>query len=84
MQIGWCINVDEELVKYKLNNCETKMEEYYNRLEKLEQQGIINGMQIENLCRDLKNLISILKWIAALMATSLVGFVIHFLQERIL
>jgi len=75
--------MEQELVKYQIENCKTRLDNHSVRIDKLEQQQVKNAIQIENLYNDIRGLTGILKWVAGLIATSLIGFFIYAIQQTI-
>ncbi|NFH81757.1 hypothetical protein FDA09_16720 [Clostridium botulinum] len=75
--------VNEELVKDKLKTHNDRLNNHSNRLDKLEQDNASFKAELKNLCDNLKQLTSVLKWLIGLGTSALVGFFIYTIQTGI-
>ncbi|AGF56479.1 putative nuclease with TOPRIM domain [Clostridium saccharoperbutylacetonicum] len=75
--------MNDELVKDKLERCETRLNNHGDRLDKLEQDGRELKTELKNLCENLKNLTSMMKWFITAIGGALVSFFFYAVQAGI-
>lgn len=75
--------MNEELVKDKIETHDKRLNNHGERLDKLEQDNASFKTELKNLCDNLKQLTSVLKWLIGLGATTLVGFFIYSIENII-
>jgi predicted nucleic acid-binding Zn-ribbon protein len=75
--------MNDELVKDKLDRCETRINNHGDRLDKLEQDGRELKTKLKNLCKNLKNLTSMIKWFITAIGGALVSFFFYAVQAGI-
>lgn len=73
--------MNEEYVTKQLETHEKRLNNHGDRLDKLEQYQSRSEVQITNLCDQIKSLISTIKWSMGLLITTLVGFIIWYIQS---
>jgi len=73
--------MNEEFVTKQLETHEKRLNNHGDRLDKLEQYQSRSEVQISNLCEQIKSLISTIKWSMGLLITTLVGFIIWYIQS---
>ncbi|WP_313133727.1 hemolysin XhlA family protein [Anaerocolumna sp.] len=73
--------MNEEYVTKQLETHEKRLNNHGDRLDKLEQYQSRSEVQISNLCEQIKSLISTIKWSMGLLITTLVGFIIWYIQS---
>ncbi|GAA4294276.1 hemolysin XhlA family protein [Anaerocolumna aminovalerica] len=73
--------MNEEYVAKQLETHEKRLNNHGDRLDKLEQYQSRSEVQISNLCEQIKSLISTIKWSMGLLITTLVGFIIWYIQS---
>lgn len=73
--------MNEEYVTKQLETHEKRLNNHGDRLDKLEQYQSRSEVQISNLCEQIKSLISTIKWSMGLLVTTLVGFIIWYIQS---
>ncbi|EQC1535370.1 hemolysin XhlA family protein [Clostridium botulinum] len=73
--------MNNEVVEMKINEHDDTLREHDKRLDKIEQDGREFKVQIENLCDNIKNLTSAIKWLIGLGASSLLGFFFYAVQQ---
>ena len=70
--------IDESLGRH-----EDRLNGHSGRLDKLEQRGAAVDTKIDNLCEQLKNLTTTLKWFIGLLVGSFVAFFFYAIQQNI-
>lgn len=73
--------MNEEYVAKQLETHEKRLNNHGDRLDKLEQYQSRSEVQITNLCDQIKSLISTIKWSMGLLITTLVGFIVWYIQS---
>lgn len=58
-----------KIIDEKWNNHEDRLNGHSKRLDKLEQRGATVDAKMENLCEQIKNLVSTLKWGFSIIVT---------------
>ncbi|KEH99978.1 hemolysin XhlA family protein [Clostridium botulinum] len=66
---------------FKLHD--TRLNSHSNRLEFLEKSNAVHNTEINNLCKQIGDLITTIKWFIGLTITTLLGFFIWFIQSGI-
>lgn len=61
--------MNEGLVEHQLSVHDTRINNHSERLDSLEQRGATVDTKIENLCEQIKNLVSTLKWGFGILVT---------------
>lgn len=81
-------NMDEKLcaekhktIEEKLNAHDTRLNNYGNRIDDLEQHKAGVVVQIENLCKKIDGLIKSIQWGSGVIITTLIGFFIWYIQN---
>lgn len=54
--------LEEDLVHHRIKVLETRVDNHSERLDKLEKNDVALSVQVENLCKYIKDLISTMKW----------------------
>lgn len=75
--------MNEELIKHQLDIHDKRINNHADRLDKLEQKQTEFTIEIKNLCDNIKNLTSVLKWLCTLIGGSFVGFFFYAVQNHI-
>lgn len=73
--------MNEEYVAKQLETHEKRLNNHGDRIDKLEQYQSKSEVQISNLCEQIKSLVSTIKWSMGLLVTTLVGFIIWYIQS---
>lgn len=73
--------VKYQRVDERLFDVENQTDDNTKRISVLEQYKSSSEVQITNLCDQIKSLVSTIKWSMGLMLTSLLGFVIWYIQQ---
>ena len=73
--------MDDEFVIKQLDTHERRLNNHGDRIDKLEQYQSRSEVQISNLCEQIKNLVSAIKWSMGLLIATLVGFLIWYIQS---
>lgn len=69
-------NLNETLSRH-----ERRMNNHSERLDVLEQDRSRTEQKIENLCDQIKSLVSTMKWFMGVLVTTLLGFFIWYIQN---
>ncbi|RXI55555.1 hypothetical protein DP124_01410 [Clostridium tetani] len=72
-----------ELIQDKINTHETRLNNHGERIDKLEQNQSRVDVKIENLCEQIKQLVSVMKWYIGLTVGALVSFFFYTIQHNI-
>lgn len=75
--------MNEELIKHQLGTHEKRLNNYGQRLDRLEQDSASYKVEIKNLCDTIKSLTSTLKWFMGLMVGAFVSFFFYAVQQGI-
>ncbi|CUU46186.1 hemolysin XhlA family protein [Clostridium beijerinckii] len=75
--------MNEELVKDKIETHERRLNNHGERIDKLEQDGRELKTELKNLCENLKNLTSMMKWFITAMGGALISFFFYAVQTGI-
>lgn len=75
--------MNEELMKHQIDVHDKRLNNYGQRLDKLEQENASLKVEIKNLCDNLKSLTSILKWFICLLIGAFVSFFFYVIQQGI-
>lgn len=67
----------------KLINHEGRLNNHSDRLDKLEQRGAAVDIKIDNLCEQIKSLVTTMKWFIGLMVGSFVSFFFYIVQNHL-
>jgi len=73
--------MNEEYVTKQLETHEKRLNNHGDRIDKLEQYQSKSEVQINNLCEQIKSLVSTIKWSMGLLITTLIGFFIWYIQS---
>ena len=71
----------QERINEKFNIVDLRINNHAERIDKLEQYQSRAEMQIENLCEQIKSLVSTMKWAMGLTVTTLLGFLFWYIQN---
>ena len=67
----------------KINVHDTRLNDHAGRIDKLEQNQSRVDVKIENLCEQIKQLVSVLKWYIGLTVGALVSFFFYAIQHNV-
>lgn len=70
-----------ERVDEILDNHDSRLNDHDRRIDLLEQFQSRSEVQIMNLCKEIESLVSTIKWSMGVLITSLLGFVIWYIQN---
>ncbi|MBZ9633206.1 hemolysin XhlA family protein [Clostridium sp. FP1] len=70
-------------IKEKLELHDKRLNNHSERIDKLEQGQSEFKVEIKNLCENIKNLTSTMKWFMGIWVTSLLGFFFYAIQQNI-
>ena len=74
-----CMN--EEVIRDKLETHEKRINNHADRIDQLERYQSRSEEQIKNLCEQIKNLVTTMKWFMGLFVSALIGFFIWYVQS---
>lgn len=72
-----------ELIEHQVEVHEKRINNHSERIDKLEQEGVALKAEIKNLCENLKQLTSVMKWFIGLLIGSFIGFFFYAVQQGI-
>lgn len=75
--------MNEELINHQIEIHEKRLNNHSERIDKIEQSQSRTDAKIENLCDQLKQLVSVLKWYIGLSVGALVSFFFYAIQHNI-
>lgn len=75
--------MNEELVSDKLETHDIRLNNHGDRLDKLEQDGRELKTEIKNLCENLKNLTSMIRWFITAIGGAFISFFFYAVQTNI-
>ena len=75
--------MNEELVKDKLDTHERRLNDHAIRIDKLEQRGAAVDEKIENLCEQIKSLVTTMRWFIGLIIGAFVSFFFYAVQNHL-
>ena len=67
----------------KMEVHDRRLNDHSGRIDKLEQRGAGVDAKIENLCEQIKSLVSIMKWFLGTLAGALIGFFFYAIQHNL-
>lgn len=70
-------------IEEKINVHDIRLNDHSKRIDKIEQNQSRTDAKIENLCEQLKQLVSVIKGLCALIGSSLVAFFFYAIQHNI-
>ncbi|NFM30692.1 hypothetical protein FDC02_05155 [Clostridium botulinum] len=70
-------------IEEKINVHDIRLNDHSKRIDKIEQSQSRTDAKIENLCDQLKQLVSVLKWYVGLTVGGLVSFFLYAIQHNI-
>lgn len=70
-------------IEEKFNTHEIRINNHSERIDKMEQRGASVDAKIENLCEQIKSLVSIMKWFLGTLAGALIGFFFYAIQNNL-
>jgi phage shock protein A len=68
-------------IEQRLTTQDTRLNNHSERIDKLEQYQSRTETKIENLCEQIKALVTTIKWAMGLTVTTLLGFFIWYIQS---
>ncbi|MHB9943253.1 hypothetical protein CF065_16940 [Clostridium sporogenes] len=75
--------MNEELINHQIEIHEKRLNNHSERIDKIEQSQSRTDAKIENLCDQLKQLVSVLKCYIGLTVGALVSFFFYAIQHNI-
>ncbi|AJD30233.1 hypothetical protein FDE98_02380 [Clostridium sporogenes] len=67
----------------KINVHDTRLNDHAGRIDKLEQNQSRVDVKIENLCEQIKQLVSVLKWYIGVSVGALISFFFYAIQHNL-
>lgn len=80
MDNGVCLEKHKR-VDERLDIHDTRLNNHSERLDKIEQNQSRTDIKIENLCEQIKSLVTTIRWAMGLTVTTLLGFFIWYIQN---
>ena len=74
-------NVKHKRIDERLEAQDRRINNHSERLDRLEQYQSKSEEQIKNLCKQIESLVSTIKWSMGLLITTLIGFIIWYIQN---
>ncbi|APQ76566.1 hemolysin XhlA family protein [Clostridium botulinum] len=75
--------MNEELISHQIEIHEKRLNNHSERIDKIEQNQSRTDAKIENLCDQLKQLVSIMKWYIGVSVGALVSFFFYAIQHNL-
>ena len=75
--------MNDELIEHQIEVHDKRINNHSERLDKLEQEGATLKAEIKNLCENLKQLTTVMKWFIGLLIGSFIGFFFYAVQQGI-
>lgn len=76
--------MNEELLQHLLKQFEKKLNNHSARLDIIECKQAETNVRIDNLCKSIDDLTSTIKWLMAVILTTLIGFFIFVLENKLI
>ena len=73
--------MNDELVQHQLDVHEKRINNHAERLDKIEQDNASLKTEIKNLCENLKQLTTVMKWFIGLLVGAFVSFFFYAIQS---
>lgn len=73
--------MNDELIQHQLNTHDTRLNNHAERIDKLEQDNASLKTEIKNLCENLKQLTTVMKWFIGLLVGAFVSFFFYAIQS---
>lgn len=74
----------EELVEHLLKQFEGRLNNHSQRIDRMEAKQAETNVKIDNLCKSIDGLTSVIKWLIGISASTLVGFFIWVIQNNLI
>lgn len=75
--------MNDELVEHQIKVHDTRLNNHADRLDKLEQNDVALKIEIKNLCDNIKQLTTIMKWFITAMIGAFISFFFYAVQNNI-
>lgn len=75
--------MNTETIELKINEHAETLKEHSKEIDNLKQDGREFKTEIKNLCDNIKNLTSTMKWFMGIWVTSLLGFFFYAIQNTV-
>jgi predicted nuclease with TOPRIM domain len=75
--------MNEELIKDKLETHEKRINNHSDRLDRLEQDNAALKVEIKNLCDNIKQLTTVMKWFITAIVGAFISFFFYAVQSNI-
>ena len=70
-----------ERINEKLDTHNSWLKDHERKIDTLTKSDAENGVSIKNLCEQLKDLVTTIKWLIGMLLTSMIGFFIWAVQK---
>ena len=75
--------MSEELMRHQIEVHDKRLNNYGERLDKLEQEGVALKTEIKNLCENIKSLTNMMKWFITALIGAFISFFFYVVQQGI-
>lgn len=75
--------MNEELVEHQLKVHDNRLNNHSDRIDKLEQNDVALKFEIKNLCDNIKQLTTIMKWFITAIIGAFISFFFYAVQQNI-
>lgn len=75
--------MNEELVKHQIDTHEIRINNHGERIDRLENKQAETNVRLDNLCSSIDGLTGTMKWLIALIITSLGAFFIWVIENNL-
>lgn len=75
--------MNDELVKHQIEVHDRRLNDHSKRLDKLEQNDVELRTEIKNLCDNIKQLTTIMKWFITAILGAFISFFFYAVQNNI-
>lgn len=75
--------MNEELVEHQLRVHDNRLNNHSDRIDKLEQNDVALKIEIKNLCDNIKQLTTIMKWFITAILGAFISFFFYAIQQNI-
>jgi hypothetical protein len=73
----------DELIKHQIAIHDKRLDNHGDRLDKLEQENVGLKMEIKNLCENIKQLTTMMKWFITALGGAFISFFFYAVQSNI-
>ena len=70
-----------ELLEGRMDRCEVRINRHSDRLDDIDNRLVRSETIVDKLCKEISDLVSMLKWILTFSIVTLVGFFMWYIQN---